>query len=109
MWKHRTHLIWVIVHGIGIYEYFDGYHYPHRSNLTIHVLLDALVALKTNYWTLCICKWTIAVERIAGNFLFFRHRSWFESYLELYKLILRFLAEEKMLFLCLKEALKFIC
>ena len=42
MWKLRTHLIGAIVHGIGIYGYFDYYQYPHGSNLTIHVLLDVL-------------------------------------------------------------------
>ena len=39
MWKLQTHLNEAIIHGIGIYGYFDFYQYPYGSNLTIHVLL----------------------------------------------------------------------
>ncbi|XP_053384146.1 uncharacterized protein LOC128550076 [Mercenaria mercenaria] len=46
LWKLKTHLVGVIVHGIGNYGFFDYYQYPHGSNLTIHCLLSTLYMQK---------------------------------------------------------------
>ncbi|XP_061171052.1 uncharacterized protein LOC133180592 [Saccostrea echinata] len=46
MWKLRVHLIGVIVHGIGIYGFFDLFQYSHSTNLTISILLSVLYSMK---------------------------------------------------------------
>ncbi|XP_063436320.1 uncharacterized protein LOC134717756 [Mytilus trossulus] len=35
MWKLMVHLIWVLLHGISTYGFFDIFEYPHSANLTI--------------------------------------------------------------------------
>lgn len=45
MWKLKVHLIGVIMHGIGIYGYFDIFEYPHSANLTISTILSTLMSL----------------------------------------------------------------
>ncbi|CAC5388899.1 unnamed protein product [Mytilus coruscus] len=46
MWKLRTHLVGALVHGVGLYGFFDWYQYAHSSNLTIHVILSILLMTK---------------------------------------------------------------
>lgn len=48
MWKLRTHLVGAIVHGFGVFGFFDYFQYPHASNLTIHVLLTILYERKNS-------------------------------------------------------------
>ncbi|CAG2204723.1 unnamed protein product [Mytilus edulis] len=46
IWKLRTHLVGALVHGVGLYGFFDWYQYAHSSNLTIHVILSILLMTK---------------------------------------------------------------
>ncbi|XP_071168335.1 uncharacterized protein [Mytilus edulis] len=46
MWKLKTHLVGALVHGVGLYGFFDWYQYAHSSNLTIHVILNILLMTK---------------------------------------------------------------
>ncbi|XP_063406405.1 uncharacterized protein LOC134690365 [Mytilus trossulus] len=46
LWKLRVHLAGAIVHGVGIYGFFDYMQYQHGSALTIHVLINILWMLK---------------------------------------------------------------
>ncbi|KAJ8299830.1 hypothetical protein KUTeg_022577 [Tegillarca granosa] len=56
MWKLRTHLVGAIVHGVGVYGFFDYYQYPHGSNLTIHVLLSILFMIRDSLpEVFCVC------------------------------------------------------
>ena len=48
MWKLKTHLLAVRVHGVGDYGYFDNFQYPHGSNLTITTLLNIICMMKDN-------------------------------------------------------------
>ncbi|XP_062621696.1 uncharacterized protein LOC134283269 [Saccostrea cucullata] len=46
MWKLRTHLVGVIIHGIGIYGFFDLFEYSHSTNLTLSILLSVFYSLR---------------------------------------------------------------
>ena len=41
----KTHLLGAIVHGVGIFGFFDYCQYPHSSNLTIYALCMILMAV----------------------------------------------------------------
>ena len=43
LWKLRTHITGVIVHGYGSTSYVDYLQWPHDPNMTINVLLRVLV------------------------------------------------------------------
>ena len=43
LWKLRTHITGVLVHGYGSTSYVDYLQWPHDPNLTINVLLRVLV------------------------------------------------------------------
>ena len=45
MWKLRLNLMGVIVHGIGIYGFFDYFQFSHGSNLTISILIQTFMML----------------------------------------------------------------
>ncbi|XP_061174842.1 uncharacterized protein LOC133183984 [Saccostrea echinata] len=47
MWKLRLNLMGVIIHGIGIYGFFDFFQWSHGSNLTISILIHCLLMLET--------------------------------------------------------------
>uniref|UniRef100_A0A8W8MH47 DUF7869 domain-containing protein n=1 Tax=Magallana gigas TaxID=29159 RepID=A0A8W8MH47_MAGGI len=42
MWRLRVRLVGVIVHGIGVYAFFDLFEYSHSTNLTLSVLLSVI-------------------------------------------------------------------
>lgn len=46
MWRLRVHLVGVILHGIGVYGFFDLFEYSHSTNLTLSVLLSIFYMLK---------------------------------------------------------------
>lgn len=46
MWRLRVHLVGVIVHGIGVYGFFDLFEYSHSTNLTLSVLLSVIYMLR---------------------------------------------------------------
>ena len=48
MWKLKTHVTGAIVHGHGVYGYFDSCQWPHASNMTIHVLVNILYMYRDN-------------------------------------------------------------
>ncbi|XP_053382926.1 uncharacterized protein LOC123562861 [Mercenaria mercenaria] len=69
LWELKTHLVGVIVHGIGNYRFFDYYQYPHGSNLTIHCLLSTLYMQKDSLHN--TFKWITVPEKIkTSEFLF---------------------------------------
>lgn len=46
MWRLRVHLVGVILHGIGVYGFFDLFEYSHSTNLTLSVHLSIFYMLK---------------------------------------------------------------
>lgn len=46
MWRLRVHLVGVILHGIGVYGFFDLFEYSHSTNLTLSVLMSIFYMLK---------------------------------------------------------------
>eukprot|EP00105_Crassostrea_gigas_P042039 XP_019926187.1 PREDICTED: uncharacterized protein LOC105336278 [Crassostrea gigas] len=46
MWRLRVRLVGVIVHGIGVYAFFDLFEYSHSTNLTLSVLLSVIYMLR---------------------------------------------------------------
>jgi hypothetical protein len=40
MWRLRVHLVGVIVHGVGVYGFFDLFEFSHSTNLTLSVLMN---------------------------------------------------------------------
>ena len=63
-WKLKTHVTGAIVHGQGVYGYFDICEWPHSSNMTIAILLNILYMYKTASQRYSIYKWTIVGEKI---------------------------------------------
>ena len=48
MWKLRTHLTGLMVHGIIVLGYVDYHQYAHDSNLTMNLLLHTLWICREN-------------------------------------------------------------
>ncbi|XP_071143900.1 uncharacterized protein [Mytilus edulis] len=46
MWRLRTHLVGTIVHGVGVYGFFDQFQWPHSTNLTLTILVHVFFLLK---------------------------------------------------------------
>ena len=64
MWKLKVHLLACIIHGIGVIGYFDMFEYSHGSNLSLNILLAAILQIPGDIPKCFICKWTIALGNV---------------------------------------------